>query len=144
MKNPYLRPSVFFLTIELVILLLSPPTSIIAKELPVLVKLSELDASFDGLRVTVFGWARSTEVKTGRRGSLHLKVIVGRGERNIVVFTIWPVHNIVDREVIVQGIYHSHGRFAGFEEKHFIVADTIIRNWEENGTESGIEEKGKR
>ncbi len=131
MKHSAVRSiGIFFLTVGLLILILCTPSANFAKELPILVNLSEIDASFDGLRVTIFGWARSAEVKTGRRGSLHLQVIVGDGKHKIMVFSIHPVHNIIDREVIVQGIYHEHGRFAGFEQNRFIVAEAIERNWE--------------
>ncbi len=135
MKNSGLRSKLFFLSIVLMILILSPPAESLAKDLPRLVALSEIGESFDGLRVTIFGWVRSAEVKTGRRGSLHLEVVVGEGEHQIMVFTIRPVHNVLNREVIVQGIYHEEGRFAGFEQKHFIVADTIVRNWKEQEKE---------
>ncbi|MFQ5580031.1 MAG: hypothetical protein ACE5FZ_05415 [Nitrospiria bacterium] len=107
-----------------------------AKELPLLVELSDLGETHDGKRVTVFGWVQSTEVKTGRRGSLHLELIVGEGDHTVKVFTIKPVSHVLNRRVIVQGIFHEYGRFAGHEKAHFIVAETIVRDWSD-------EEKGE-
>lgn len=135
MKPHRLRSFLSFFSISLLILTLCVPVASFAKDLPILVKLSEIGESFDGRRVTVFGWVRSAEVKTGRRGSLHLEIIIGEGNHKITVFSTRPVHNIVDQEVIVQGIYHEYGRFAGFEQKRFIVAEMIERNWEEKKRE---------
>jgi len=100
-----------------------------AKDLPLLVALSDLGETHDGRRIAVFGWVRSAEVKTGRRGSLHLEIVVGEGEHSITVYSDRPVPNIVDREVIVQGVFHASGRFAGHPAEHYIVAEAIVRNW---------------
>ncbi len=131
------------LSLGLFLLILSSPAPSTAKELPLLVKLSEIDASFHKKRVTVFGWVRSAEVKTGRRGSLHLELLVGENDKTILVFITRPVYNVIGNEVIIQGIYHQHGRFAGFEQKHFIVADAIVRNWPEENKAQAEQKEGE-
>lgn len=99
----------------------------LGQNIALLVKLSEIGEIYEGKRITTFGWVRSAEVKSGRRGSLHLEIIVGEGEHSVFVYTIHPFPNIIHRE----GIYHEHGRFAGHPVTHYIVADTIVRDWPE-------------
>jgi len=102
---------------------------ILSKELPLLVDLSEISSHLDGKRITVFGYVRTAEVKTGRRGSLHLALVLGEGDYTVNVYIIRPVPNIINQPVIVQGVYHKQGRFAGRSLDHFIVAETIERDW---------------
>ena len=98
------------------------------KELPLLVKLSEISQAHDGKRITVFGQVQSAKVKTGRRGSLHLELIIGEGEHTVHVYTIRPISNILGQAVIVQGIYHEEGRFAGHYLERFITAESILKD----------------
>jgi len=105
-----------------------------AKELPLLVELSDLGETHDGMRVTIFGWVQSGEVRTGRRGSLYLDLVVGAGAHRITVVMAKPAANILNRRVIVQGIYHKEGSFGGHRKEHFIDAETIVRDW---GDEKG-------
>ncbi|HIE66222.1 MAG: hypothetical protein ABGX83_06410 [Nitrospira sp.] len=101
----------------------------LARELPLLVELSDLGDMHDGMRITIFGWVQSGEVKTGRRGSLYLDLIVGVGEDRVTVVMTKPASNILNRRVIVQGIYHKEGSFGGHQKEHFIDAETIVRDW---------------
>ncbi|MFQ5588732.1 MAG: hypothetical protein ACE5F7_07820 [Nitrospiria bacterium] len=103
--------------------------TIIAKELPVLVDVSQLNEEYDGKRVTVMGWARSAEVKRGRLGSNFVETEVGENGLSVTVFSDFPPYNIVNNRVIVQGIYHHHGRYGGLLADHFIVADALMRDW---------------
>ncbi len=119
------------LSMALVIGLTQVPGRVFAKDLPLLLELSEVGEAYDGKRITVFGWVRSAEVKRGRRGSIHLEIVVGEGDHSIFVYTVRPVPNIINREVIVQGVYHESGRFAGLSAEHYIVAEAIVRDWPE-------------
>ncbi len=103
--------------------------TIIAKELPVLVNVSELSEAYHGKRVAVMGWARSSEALRGRMGSHYLKTELGDEGQTVTVFTEFPAYNIVNNRVIVQGVYHHHGRYAGYLADHFIVADALMRDW---------------
>ncbi len=103
--------------------------TIIAKELPILVDVSELSEAYDGKRVAVMGWARSAETLRGRMGSNYLKTELGKDGQIVTVFTAFPAYNIVNNRVIVQGVYHHHGRYGGYLAEHFIDADTLIRDW---------------
>ncbi|MFQ5781379.1 MAG: hypothetical protein ACE5HN_11420, partial [Nitrospiria bacterium] len=105
--------------------------TILARELPILVHVSELGKEYDNKRVAVMGWARSTEVMRGRMGSHFVKAEVGEGEDNVTVFSTFPHFNIVNNRVIVQGVYHHEGRFGGIPADHFIVADAVVRDWKE-------------
>jgi len=69
--------------------------TIIAKELPVLVDVSELSEAYDGKRVAVMGWARSAETVRGRMGSNYLKTELGEDGTMVTVFTAFPAYNIV-------------------------------------------------
>ncbi|MEO2054682.1 MAG: hypothetical protein ABGX83_05225 [Nitrospira sp.] len=101
-----------------------------ARELPVLVEVSDLGEEYDNQRVTVMGWARSAEAMRGRMGSNYVRATVGEGESEVTVFSDFPHYNIVNNRVIVQGVYHREGRFGGLLADHFIVADALIRDWE--------------
>ncbi len=103
--------------------------TIIAKELPVLVDVSELSEAFDGKRVAVMGWARSAETKRGRLGSNFVETKLGEDGQSVTVFSDFPPYNILNNRVIVQGVYHHQGRYAGMLADHFIVADTLMRDW---------------
>lgn len=103
--------------------------TIIAKELPVLVNVSELNQDYDGKRVAVMGWARSAEILRGRMGSNYVKTEVGDEIQSVTVFTIFPLYGVINNRVIVQGVYHHQGRFGGQLAEHFIVAETLIRDW---------------
>ncbi len=111
--------SVFFLMVY----------TIIAKELPILVDVAELNETYDGKRVAVMGWAHSAETLRGRMGSNYLKTELGKNGQIVTVFTAFPAYNIVNNRVIVQGIYHYHGRYGGYLAEHFIDADTLMRDW---------------
>ncbi|MFQ5544252.1 MAG: hypothetical protein ACE5FY_07885 [Nitrospiria bacterium] len=111
------------------------PTLVFPKELPVLIDLSELSKTHDGKRITVFAKVLSAEVKTGRRGSLHLELVVGKEGRTVRVYTIKPISNIINRRIIIQGIYHEQGRFAGHKLKQFIEAGTIVLDQSETRRE---------
>lgn len=100
-----------------------------ARELPVLVDVSELGEEYDNTRVAVMGWARSAVIKRGRRGSQFVSATVGEGKFEVTVFSEFPHFNLVNNRVIVQGVYHSNGRYGGFPAEHFIVADAFIRDW---------------
>ncbi len=131
-RKENVQVSIYILWVSAVFTVMVCLGTSLAKELPLLVELSDLGEVYDGKRITVFGWVKSTEVKTGRRGSLHLELIVGEGDHSVHVFTVRPVSHILNRRVIVQGIFHEHGRFAGHEKAHFIVAETIVRDWGES------------
>lgn len=103
--------------------------TVIARELPVLVDVSELGEAYDGKRVAVMGWARSAEILRGRMGSNYLKTELGEDGQIVTVFTAFPAFNIVNNRVIVQGVYHHHGRYGGLLADHFIVADALMRDW---------------
>ncbi|MFQ5598236.1 MAG: hypothetical protein ACE5GK_09325 [Nitrospiria bacterium] len=132
-RRLYGRNSLYGFIFGIVLVSLSLPSTFYGKELPVLVEISEIGEQYDGKRIAVFGWVRSAQVKTGRRGSLHLEIVVGEGEHTVYVYTVRPIVNLMNQNVIVQGIYHERGRFAGRPAEHFIVADTIVKDWlEEN------------
>jgi hypothetical protein len=101
----------------------------LAKELPVLVDISELNGNYDGRRVAVMAWARSAQTLRGRRGSHYVKTEITEAEESMIVFTDFPPLNVVNNRVIVQGVYHHRGRYAGFLGDRFIVADTVFREW---------------
>ncbi len=103
--------------------------TIIAKELPVLVDVSELSEAYDGKRVAVMGWARSAETKRGRMGSNYVETKLGEEDNSVTVFSSFPPYNIVNSRVIVQGVYHHHGRYAGFLADHYIVAEALMKDW---------------
>ncbi len=103
--------------------------TIIAKELPVLVDVSELTQEYDGKRVAVMGWARSAETLRGRMGSNYVKTEVGDEVQSVTVFSVFPPYNVVNNRVIVQGVYHHEGRFGGQLARHFIVAEALMRDW---------------
>lgn len=102
-----------------------------AKELPLLLEVSELTQDHDGKRVAIMGWARSAETLQGRRGSNYVKTKVAIEDHSVTVFTDFPVYNVINRRVIVQGTYHVRGRYAGQLALHFIVAETLMRDWGE-------------
>ncbi|MFQ5779871.1 MAG: hypothetical protein ACE5HN_03680 [Nitrospiria bacterium] len=104
---------------------------VFAKELPLLVSIPNLSDSHDGHRVAIFGWARSVETIKGRMGTNYIRVVIGEDDSSVTVFSSFPVFNILDRRIIVQGKYHKTGRFGGFFVDHFIVADDIVRDWGE-------------
>lgn len=103
-----------------------------AKELPLLLHVSELGEAYDNQRVVVMGWERSMAVKRGRMGSHYVSATVGVGDISVNVFSYFPHINLLNNRVIVQGIYHHSGRFGGIPAERFIVADAIIRDWEED------------
>lgn len=103
--------------------------TIIAKELPILLEVSQLDESYSGKRVAVMGWARSAEALRGRRGSAYVRTELGEDGQSVTVFSDFPSYNIVNNRVIVQGVYHHHGWYAGYSADHFIVADTLMQDW---------------
>ncbi len=105
--------------------------TILARELPLLVDVSELGEEYDSKRVTIFGWARSAEIRRGRMGSDFVKTELGEGENTVTVFSSFSPYNIIDNRIIVQGVYHHEGRFGGLLARHFIVADAIIRDWDD-------------
>ena len=127
MKNLHRILAVACLTVMSILFLMT--LTILAKELPVLVNVSDLCEEYDGMRVTVMGWARSAEAVRGRMGSNFVKTEVGEGEKSVTVFSVFPPYNIVNNRVIIQGIYHHSGRFGGLLADHFIVADTVMRDW---------------
>ena len=103
--------------------------TILAKELPLLVNIADLNDQYDGKRVVVMGWARSAETMRGRMGSQFVKTEIGEGENSVTVYSDFPPYNVVNNRVIVQGVYHVEGRFGGLSADHFIVADTVLREW---------------
>jgi len=127
MKNLHRILTALCLAVMSVLFLMT--LTIVAKELPLLVSVSELCEDHDGMRVTVMGWARSAEMQRGRMGSNYVKTEVGEGEKSITVFSTFPPYNILNNRVIVQGVYHHEGRFGGLLADHFIVADTVMRDW---------------
>jgi len=127
MKNLHRILTVICLTVMSVLFLMT--LTIVAKELPVLVNVSDLCEDHDGMRVAVMGWARSAELMRGRMGSNYVKTEVGEGTKSVIVFSSFPPYNIVNNRVIIQGIYHHQGRFGGLLADHFIVADTVMRDW---------------
>lgn len=120
-------PTLASLTILSVLFLMT--LTIFARELPILVDVSELGRKYDDKRVTVMGWAQSAEVLRGRMGSTFIKTEVGEGKDTITVFCIFPHNNILNNRVIVQGVYHHEGRFGGLHADHYVVAETIVRDW---------------
>jgi len=104
--------------------------TLLAKELPLLVDISELSEEYDGKRIVVMGWARSAEAMRGRMGSQFVKTEIGEGGNSVTVYSDFPPYNVVDNRVIVQGVYHISGRFGGLSADHFIVAETVMREWE--------------
>ncbi|MFQ5597375.1 MAG: hypothetical protein ACE5GK_04915 [Nitrospiria bacterium] len=103
--------------------------TILAKELPLLVDISELSEEYDGKRIVVMGWARSAVSMRGRMGSQFVKTEIGEGDNSVTVYSDFPPYNVVNNRVIVQGVYHRSGRFGGYSADHFIVADTLLREW---------------
>ncbi len=101
----------------------------IARELPLLVDVSQLGEQYDGKRVAVMGWARSAEAQLGRMGSHYVKTELGEEEGAVSVFSSFPPFNVVNNRVIVQGVYHHSGRYGGKLADHFIVAETLVRDW---------------
>lgn len=104
--------------------------TILAKELPILVDISELSEAHDGKRIVVMGWARSAEVMRGRMGSQFVKTEIAEDGDTVSVYSDFSPFNVVNNRVIVQGVYHISGRFGGLSADHFIVAETILREWE--------------
>lgn len=104
--------------------------NLFAKELPALVPIEEI-AQYNEQRVTVFGWVRSVEQKRGRLGSNFLEITIGEGESEIKAYSTFPIYNILDHRVIVQGVYRESGRFAGLLAANFINAEAIINDWGE-------------
>ena len=108
------------------------------KELSPLVAIGELAAEsvrFDGHRVVVRGRVRSIEVRTGRRGSEFLMLVVEESApdasgrlASIQVFTFTPPRAVTGDTVLVQGTYHHEGRQAGLSFEHFIEARAILRD----------------
>ncbi len=102
-----------------------------ARELPEIVEPLDLSSTWDGRRVTIFGYARSCEALQGRLGSNYIKCWVGTSLGNVAVYTDFQLYGVVGERVIVIGVYKESGRFGGFlAEDNFIVADTFIRDWE--------------
>lgn len=116
-------------SLTLVSLLFLMTLTVVAKELPLLVDVSELCEEHDGKRVAVMGWARSTEVKRGRMGSQFVKTEVGEENVSVSVYSTFPQYNVLNNRVIIQGVYHHRGRFGGLLADHFIVADAVMRDW---------------
>jgi hypothetical protein len=104
--------------------------TILARELPLLLNVSELGEEYDNQRVAVMGWARSAVVMRGRMGSSFVSATVGEEEDEVTVFSDFPHYNLVNSRVIVQGVYHHQGRYGGLPAEHFIVADAVIRDWD--------------
>ncbi len=104
--------------------------NLFAKELPVLVPLANV-AEYNDHRVTVFGWVRSVEKKRGRLGSTFLEITIGEGDSEITAYSIFPLYNILDRRVIVQGVYRESGRFGGLLASNFINAEAVVSDWGE-------------
>lgn len=102
--------------------------NLFAKELPMLVPIESIE-EYDEHRVTVFGWVRSVEQKKGRLGSNFLEITIGEGDSEIKAYSIYPLYNILDHRVIVQGVYKRSGRFAGLLASNFISADAIVNDW---------------
>jgi len=102
--------------------------NLFAKELPELVALENIEAH-DDHRVTVFGWVRSVELKKGRLGSNFLELTIGEGDSEIKAYSIFPLYNVLDHRVIVQGVYRKSGRFAGLLASNFISAEVIVNDW---------------
>jgi len=127
MKHVYRFLTVATITVMSILFLMT--FTILAKELPLLVDISELNAEYDGKRIVVMGWARSAEAMRGRMGSQFVKTEIGEGDVSVTVYSDFPPYNIVNNRVIVQGVYHIEGRFGGLSAEHFIVADTLLREW---------------
>jgi len=127
MKNIHRILTVASLTLISVLFLMT--YTVLAKELPILVDISELSEAYDGKRVAVMAWARSAQHMRGRLGSEYVKTEIGEEETSVTVFSDFPPYNVVNNRVIVQGVYHHRGRYGGFLADHFIVADTVFREW---------------
>lgn len=110
--------------------------TILARELPLLVDVSELGEEYDNQRVAVMGWARSAIVMRGRMGSNFVSATVGKGGDEVTVFSDFPHYNIVNNRVIVQGVYHHEGRYGGLPAQNFIVADAVIRDWDPSSSKT--------
>lgn len=121
----------FFTVTSLVIIsvLFLMTYTVLARELPLLLDVSELGEKYDNQRVAVMGWARSAMVIRGRMGSNFVSATVGEEEDEVTVFSDFPHYNLVNSRVIVQGVYHHTGRFGGLLAENFIVADAVIRDW---------------
>ncbi len=127
MKNVYRLITVACLALISILFLMT--FTILAKELPLLVDISELSEEYDGKRIVVMGWARSAHAMRGRMGSQFVKTEIGEGGDSVTVYSDFPPYNIVNNRVIVQGVYHIEGRFGGLSAEHFIVAETVLREW---------------
>jgi len=46
-----------------------------------------------------------------------------------VIGLFYGGRSVVNNRVIVQGVYHHHGRYGGHLADHFIVADALMRDW---------------
>ncbi len=114
------------------LVLFSYGTPVFSKDLPRLVTISEA-SHHDRERISVFAWVRSIEQKRGRMGSNYLEITLGEGESEIKAYSIFPVYNVLNRWVIVQGIYQQEGRFGGFLASNFIHADAIVTLWGREG-----------
>ncbi|MFQ5580128.1 MAG: hypothetical protein ACE5FZ_05900 [Nitrospiria bacterium] len=110
--------------------------TILARELPLLLDVSELGEQYDNQRVTVMGWSRSAIIMKGRMGSNFVSATVGEGGDEVTVFSDFPHYNLVNNRVIVQGVYHHKGRYGGLIAENFIVADAVIRDWEKSNTDT--------
>ncbi len=100
------------------------------KELPQLVEISELSECCDNKRVVIIVYGRSSEAVRGRLGSTYAHTIVGEGQDDVIVYSTFPVFNMIGNKVIVQGVYHKEGRFGGLLMENFIVAEHIERYWD--------------
>lgn len=111
-----------------------------AKELPLLVTVSDLanePGEYDGHRVVVTGRVHSMEIQTGRRGSEFIMLVLEEDSpppsssgavQPVQVFspTIPKVRQ--GDLALVQGVYHIEGRQAGRSFEHFVDAEVILRN----------------
>lgn len=101
-----------------------------SRELPEIVSPSQLGSTWDNRRVAIFGYAQSCEPMRGRLGSNNIKCVVSAESGEVTVYTDFQLYGVVGEQVIVQGVYKEHGRYGGLLADHFIVADAIIRDWD--------------
>lgn len=102
-----------------------------ARELPELVSVADLGPEYDGKRVAIFAFVRGLASGRGRRGSQFMITKIGKGDAEILVFSVFRVlPNLLNQPVILHGIYYSTGSFGGFpQDGPFIVADLILKDW---------------
>ncbi len=97
-----------------------------SKELPEIVQIKNLDEKFDDHRVAISGWVREAKVFNGKMGSHSIRLTLGDDKKEIYVYTSWNSLLSLNHHVVVIGKFNSSGRYAGYWEDNYIVAEDVI------------------